>query len=425
MTQYPPEKTYHFLVVDDDPGARETIVDYLKTLGHEKISQTGDGAEAIRLMDRDPTINFIISDWDMPLMNGLTLLQRVKAHPLRKHIPFMIITSPVSAEVEKVVLAAENMVDGYLIKPFRSQTFQQKLEAVLAMPVHGPQKQVMVVDDDPDSREMVIEYLKQLGFKDVIGIEDGKTAIDTLTHEPERVGLIIADWEMPIMNGIDLLRACKNHKILSTVPFLMITSQSSIERMKVMQAARESVDQYLLKPFTSVDIKKRIELLLEKARTRGEVQTHIAEAMNHLDHGRQQRALERFEAALKLDPENEICLRGTGDILMKTKGVEASLPYFKKALEVNPVNPKNYLRLAAAYEQIGWADKAIALMQSANQQIGFSAELHFHLGRLYNKKNLTAEAKAEFEKTLEIQLDHQEARLMLAMMLDTVKKGSS
>src|SRR5207245_2359253 len=129
-----------------------------------------------------------------------------------------------------------------------------------------------------------------------------------------------------------LLRTCKQHPSLGEVPFLMVTSQSSIERMKIMQAAKENVDQYLLKPFTSDDIRKRVQTKLEKARSRSQVLALVAEGTDNLERGR------------------------------------------------------------------------------------FTPDLHFHLGRMYNKRDMIPEAKAEFEKTLEIQLDHQEARLMLAML---------
>ena len=57
------KQDYHFLVVDDDNGSRTTIVDYLKAMGHARITVAKDGAEGIRMLDRDPSINFIISDW--------------------------------------------------------------------------------------------------------------------------------------------------------------------------------------------------------------------------------------------------------------------------------------------------------------------------------------------------------------------------
>jgi two-component system chemotaxis response regulator CheY len=422
MTANIPEKVIHFLVVDDDEHSRATVVEYLRSMGHQKITEARDGAEASKFLDRDSSINFIISDWDMPLMNGLNLLHRVKGNPRRAHQPFLIMTSPVSQEAEKIVAAAENLVDAYVIKPFRSQTLKDKIDKILQTPVRGPQKQALVVDDDPDAREMIIEYLKNMGFKDVLGMADGKIALDYLVQNPSRVGLIVSDWEMPEMNGIELLKHCKAMKSLIDIPFLMITSQSSIERMKIMQAAKANVDHYLLKPFSGSDMRKRVEVLLEKARTRGQVQELLIQGQDHYEHARLQSAQKSFEEALALDADQDIALRGMGDVLVKLKGMEAALPYYKKAVEANPVNPKGYIKLAMAYEQVGLIEKALALLQSALLNISFSADLHFHLGRLYNKKNMVIEAQSEFEKTLEIQLDHQEARLMLEMIVGTRKE---
>jgi tetratricopeptide (TPR) repeat protein len=231
--------------------------------------------------------------------------------------------------------------------------------------------------------------------------------------------MVISDWEMPQMSGIDLLKACKSTQGLAEIPFLMITSQSSMERMKVMQAARANVDDYLLKPFTGADLKKRIGTLLDRARSRSKIATIVVEAIGHMDQGRFQKAKELFDQAIKIDPESDIVLRGLGDAVLKTKGVEASIPHYRKAVEVNPLNAKGYLKLAAAYEQVGWLDKAVALLQTANAQISFNADLHFQLGWVFQKKGMIPQAKAEFEKTLEIQMDHQEARLML----DTLGSG--
>jgi two-component system chemotaxis response regulator CheY len=417
------DKSLHFLVVDDDAESRATIVEYLRVMGFNRVTLAHDGSDAIRLLDRDSTINFIISDWDMPMINGLTLLQRVKANVDRAHIPFVVVTSPVSEEAEKVILAAENMVDGYLIKPFRSNVLQEKIQKVLTVSSLGPKKQIFIVDDDADAREMIIEFVKGIGFREVQGFADGEAALKKIELDPSQVGMIISDWEMPHMSGIDLLRACKGNKATADVPFLMITSQTSIERMKIMQAARANVDQYMLKPFTSDDLKKRIEDVLDKARSQGEVKKLTNEGLSHLENGRFQKAMTSFEDALKYQAEYEPALRGMADVTLKLKGAQSSLPFYKKAIDVNPMNPRTYLKLAQVYEQLGWADRAIALLQTGARQIGFSAELHFSLGKLYSKQNRLEQAKLEFEKTLEIQLDHQEARLMLDM-LNSQRKDS-
>jgi two-component system chemotaxis response regulator CheY len=408
--------TYHFLVVDDDNDSRNTMVEYLKSMGYDKITSAKDGAEAARKLEQDTTINFIISDWEMPLMNGLTLLQRVRAQPDRAGIPFLIATSPVSQEQEKVVLAAENMVNAYVIKPFRMQTFKEKIDRLMELATSGRDKITLVIDDDDDARAMVVEYLKQLGFVSIVEHKDGKAGLTWLVQNSGRVGMIISDWEMPQMNGIELLKACKANQGLAEIPFLMITSQSSMERMKVMQAARANVDEYLLKPFTGADLKKRISTVIERARSRGKVAKIVVEAIGHMDGGRFQKAKDLFETAYKVDPENDVVLRGLGDAVWKVKGVDAAIPFYRKSVEVAPVNSKGYLKLAQAYEHVGWLDKAVALLQTANSQISFSAELHYQLGWVYHKKGMIPQAKLEFEKTLEIQIDHQEARLMLEMI---------
>lgn len=415
MTDKPAPPT-HFLVVDDDEHSLGTMVEYLRSMGFEKITTAKDGADAARKLEKDLSITFIISDWEMPLMNGLTLLQRVRSSPERAGIPFLIATSPVSQEQEKVVLAAENMVNAYVIKPFRIQTFKDKIDRLMELAASGRDKIVLLVDDDDDARAMVLEYLKQLGFVRIEEHKDGRAGLAWLTQNSGKVGMIISDWEMPQMNGIELLKACKGNQTLAEIPFLMITSQSSMERMKVMQAARANVDDYLLKPFTGADLKKRVNVVLERARSRGKIAKTVVEAISHLDAGRFQKAKELFEQAMKIDPENDVVLRGLGDTTLKIKGVEASIPFYRKAVELNPVGTKGYLKLAQAYEQVGWLDKAIALLQTGNAQIGFNAELHFQLGWVYHKNDMILEAKAEFEKTLEIQADHQEARLMLEMI---------
>src|SRR5580704_12397409 len=94
-----PQK-HHFLVVDDDDDSRATIAEYLKAMGHARVTLAGNGAEALDALYRDPSISFIISDWDMPMVNGFNLLQRVKSDPARSHLPFLIVTSPISEEAE-------------------------------------------------------------------------------------------------------------------------------------------------------------------------------------------------------------------------------------------------------------------------------------------------------------------------------------
>lgn len=406
-------KNIHYLVVDDDEESRNTIVEYLRTLGAMKITQAQNGADGLRRLDNDSTINFIISDWDMPVMNGASFLQQIRTRPHKAHLPFLMVTSPISNEYEKVMMAAESMVNAYIIKPFRISTLQEKIDLVLQLSIHGPSKPVVVVDDDEDARKMVVEYLESFGFKQINEFKNGKEALDFIKKDSHNIGLIIADWEMPQMTGLELLRVCKGSDVLSAIPFLMVTSQTSMEQMKVVQAAKSNVDQYLLKPFTATKLKDKVDHVIEKARHRGTIAALVREGRECLERGNTKKAQGAFNDALKLDPNNELAQRGLGDVQLKSGSSDAALPFFKKACNSNPYAVTNYLRLASTYELLGLFDKAIAALKAGIEHISFSADLHYALGALFYKKKLGLQAKKEFERCLELQLDHKEAKLML------------
>ncbi len=406
----------HFLVVDDDDASRDTIIEYLYSMGFPHVQQAKDGQQALLILDRDPSINFIISDWDMPKLNGLNLLQKVRSSPKRFNIPFLIATSPVSQETEKIVLAAENMVSSYIIKPFRVKTFQEKVLALVNGENKQPKGSAVVIDDDDDAREMVEEYLRKEKFQDVKTFKEGRSALAYLETAFAKVSLIVSDWEMPEMNGIELLKACKADSRIRDIPFLMITSQTSIERTKVMQAARSNVDDYLLKPFSNDDLKKRIGFLMERTTARSKTTKGIVAALDHLEHAHYNKAIQLFEESLMIDPQSDVALRGLGDALTKTKGYDAALPHYKRAVEANPANAKGYIKLAQTYEQLGLFDKAQAVLQAGVGEIGFNADLHYQLGWIYHKQGKNDLARMEFQTTLEIQLGHQEARLMLDLL---------
>ncbi len=410
------ETQLHFIVADDDEASRETVVEFLQSLGYQNITAVKNGAEALEALKRDSSINFIISDWDMPVMNGLGLLQAVRGDAAFAHFPFLIITAPVSHEADKVIMAGENEASAYLIKPFNRQSFKDKLEQVIASYTKAEElvrRYVLVVDDDPDARAMVEEYLATCGFKDVLTMSDGKAALEYLSQNAYKVCLIVSDWEMPQVTGLELLQACKGSPSLRDIPFLMITSQTSMEQMKIIQAGQSDVDQYLLKPFNIAEFRKRIELLMNRSRDKEKTEELVAKALEHVEHGHYQSAKRFLEQAVRQNPHNEVALRTMGDCLAKLNGMEASLPYYRRAVDVNPMNPKTIIKLAYAYEHIGWVDKAIALLTQANQKIKVSAELHFQLGKLYAKKGEGEAAKYELLKALELKPELTEAQQAL------------
>ncbi len=121
-----------FLVVDDDSMVRDILIQYLKSFGFQNILDAKDGKVALKIV-RNPNqhIDFIISDWEMPHVDGLTLLRAVRQEPCRRDTKFMMVTSQGSHERMKISKAAKSRVDAYIVKPFRGELLKQKVTTLL------------------------------------------------------------------------------------------------------------------------------------------------------------------------------------------------------------------------------------------------------------------------------------------------------
>ncbi|MCJ2092996.1 response regulator [Methylobacterium sp. J-072] len=114
---------------------------------------------------------------------------------------------------------------------------------------------ILVVDDAQTMVRIIRNLLKQLGFEEIDDASDGTTALARLKNR--KYGLVISDWNMQPMTGYELLQHIRADEILRSTPFLMVTAESKIEN--VLAAKRAGVNNYIVKPFTSVTLKAKIE----------------------------------------------------------------------------------------------------------------------------------------------------------------------
>ena len=119
---------------------------------------------------------------------------------------------------------------------------------------------ILVVDDFATMRKIVKNVLKQIRLENTIEAENGKKALELLNKE--EVDLIISDWIMPEMTGIEFLRACKADPKFKGIPFIMITAEA--QRDNVLEAIQAGVDNYIVKPFTP----EKLQGAIDKARTK-------------------------------------------------------------------------------------------------------------------------------------------------------------
>jgi two-component system chemotaxis response regulator CheY len=130
------------LVVDDDAMVMSILVEYLKSFGFKRILQAKDGKAAIKLLqDPDRKIDLILSDWEMPNVDGHTLLKAVRNHPTRNTVKFMMVTSQSSGERTKIAQAKQLNVDAYIVKPFRGETLREKIFSLLGFAKDEPDQQ--------------------------------------------------------------------------------------------------------------------------------------------------------------------------------------------------------------------------------------------------------------------------------------------
>jgi len=113
---------------------------------------------------------------------------------------------------------------------------------------------VLVVDDAGAMRRIVRGLLKELGFKNIREAENGQTALEEMKRK--KVDFVLSDWNMPVMNGIELLRAIRADEGLKSTPVLMITAEAKQEN--IVEAVQAGVSNYIVKPFNAQTLQEKL-----------------------------------------------------------------------------------------------------------------------------------------------------------------------
>ena len=116
-----------FLVVDDFSTMRRIVRNLLKELGYSNVDEAEDGAIALSKL-KGGGFEFVVSDWNMPNMDGLTLLQHIRADPELAKLPVLMVTA--EAKKENIIAAAQVGANGYIVKPFTAATLDEKISKI-------------------------------------------------------------------------------------------------------------------------------------------------------------------------------------------------------------------------------------------------------------------------------------------------------
>ena len=118
------DKNMKILIVDDFSTMRRIIKNLLRDLGYNNTHEADDGNTALPML-KNGDFQFVVTDWNMPGMTGIDLLRSIRADEKLKTLPVLMVTA--EAKREQIIEAAQNGVNGYIIKPFTAQTLEEKL----------------------------------------------------------------------------------------------------------------------------------------------------------------------------------------------------------------------------------------------------------------------------------------------------------
>jgi len=238
-------KDHVFLVVDDFEAMRRVTSAQLHSLGAVNVMTANNGQQALRLLRRH-RVDVVLSDWNMPIMTGLELLNTVRADEKLKTLPFVMITG--EAARERVAEAIQSGVSDLLVKPYNAGTLARRVEKALdwrprqigpaadllllpprAAPLaetiapassHGPLT-ILVVDDTPDNLQLLSQLFK--GEYRVRIAQSGEKALQICCAD-DPPDLVLLDVMMPGMDGFEVARQMRQHHNAAMIPIIFVTA---------------------------------------------------------------------------------------------------------------------------------------------------------------------------------------------------------
>lgn len=260
-------------------------------------------------------------------------------------------------------------------------------------------KPIIIVDDIQPSRETTINILKALGFKKFLQAPDGQDAIDLLAKHQDTV-LIISDWKMPRLSGLELLKAVRRDKNLSHIPFLMITSKSETE--DVALAADFEVTAYLVKPISVQGLLDKLQLFGDE-NPESRFNREIAESRAKVAEEDWRGAEHLLTALLPAYPQFEArTLFELGRVLAGQKRWKESEEMLENAIRMSPL-------LARAWKEKGhiqglqkrWQEAEVSMDQALSLSPS-NAEYMVELGKTQLAQGYAEKAKTTFTKAMNV-----------------------
>ena len=228
------------LIVDDSSSTRKGLKELLNPLKAE-ITEAANGFEGLNIA-LDGNIDLVITDIDMPQMNGIELCHALKHHPSTRGIPVIIVSAFDSDhDIDQGFQAG---AAAYLSKRDARTYLYDTIVKVLSKSSFQRKQLILVVEDSRHVRRLVEDGLAQAGFQ-VITAKHGQEALEVLSvKNPD---LILSDLDMPVMDGFQLCEALYADQKLASIPFVVMSTMSG--RGQMNRIIQQGAAGYIVKPF--------------------------------------------------------------------------------------------------------------------------------------------------------------------------------
>lgn len=256
----------YILLIEPSVAQNHIVVRQLEELGIEQYETAQTGAEALDIIDSDPP-DLVISAMFLEDMTAKELVLELRENPLTENIPFVLISSVTSiAELDPIRQAGASAV---LPKPFKTKDLKRAIVTTLEwenpeqiqLEERDPESlQILLVDDSLMARNMITRTLNKMGITQIQEAENGRMAIPMI--EEQQFDLIISDYNMPEMDGHELLLYIRHKSNQSEVPVLMVTTEGDQSKLAAVQ--HEGVSAIVDKPFEVNIVKQLIESALQQ-----------------------------------------------------------------------------------------------------------------------------------------------------------------
>ena len=228
------------LLADDSPLIHRHTAPILEEAGYDVVSAM-DGEEALaQVALRRPDL--VITDVEMPRLDGFQVCKRLKEAAETAHLPVLICSA--LGEAHDLERGFDAGADDYLVKPVLPEELSTRIRQLLVGTMPALRERILVVDDSPAQRHYVQDCLSRQGFE-VMTAENGRVGLArSRAHMPN---LIVSDYDMPEMNGFEMVLALKRERATRDIPVIMLTARDSRRDVAQMRAAGATA--YLVKPF--------------------------------------------------------------------------------------------------------------------------------------------------------------------------------